>query len=218
MRDTTVKFKLKDGSKSPQKANSEDFGTDLYLAEDALIVPGMTRANLVGTGIKTEFDSQKNGMIITLRSSMSLIPISLANHIGIIEGSYRGEIKLTLRNTIPREIGDTDNLANYVLEWDETTKSLIKKSGEKVPTPLWEEMKEDMIKDEEVFLLGEPPSTNIREGQFPVGTILLNKGTRVVQSFLSPKVDIEWKEVDKLSNTYRGTGGFGSTNVNGGIN
>lgn len=42
----------------------------------------------------------------------------------------------------------------------------------------------------------------------------VRKGDRIAQLVVVPYVSVEFEEVDKLSNTERGTGGFGSTGKN----
>lgn len=39
----------------------------------------------------------------------------------------------------------------------------------------------------------------------------IEKGERFMQGLIEKNVDIEWEEVDELTETERGTGGFGST-------
>lgn len=43
------------------------------------------------------------------------------------------------------------------------------------------------------------------------GTFVVEKGMKVAQMIVTPVIDVEIEEVDDLSDTQRGTGGFGST-------
>lgn len=44
-------------------------------------------------------------------------------------------------------------------------------------------------------------------------TVWLEDGERVAQAVLMPVFHIDWNEVETLSNSERGTGGFGSTGI-----
>ena len=44
-------------------------------------------------------------------------------------------------------------------------------------------------------------------------TFVVEKGTRIAQMVLCPIVKAKFKEVDKLEDTIRGEGGFGSTGL-----
>ena len=46
---------------------------------------------------------------------------------------------------------------------------------------------------------------------YPIGTYLVRKGDRVAQGFVLPLPRVEFVEVDDISETERGLGGFGST-------
>lgn len=211
-----VKYTLDEGAQAPKQGMLEDFGTDLYLAEDVLLVPGVMKATLAGTGLHTEFDARTHGLLIVPRSSMSLMPVSMANHVGVIEGTYRGEIKIPLRNTLPQNIS-TEIIPHtkYALEWNEETKKIEEVLVEDLSPKLLEETQKSIIHDLSLYT-----STNEVEGLVKEvlsdhvisGTLLLRKGTRVAQAFLAPKEHIQWEEVPELINSERGNGGFGSTN------
>lgn len=46
------------------------------------------------------------------------------------------------------------------------------------------------------------------------GPYIVSHGDRIAQGVLAPCLQAEWKEVQELSETERGTGGFGSTGMN----
>jgi len=50
-----------------------------------------------------------------------------------------------------------------------------------------------------------------RHGYERAGGYLIKKGTRIAQMVIAPIIKAEWEEVDELSDTQRGSGGFGST-------
>ncbi|WP_438770112.1 dUTP diphosphatase [Brevibacillus sp. JB24b] len=54
---------------------------------------------------------------------------------------------------------------------------------------------------------------DIRLEQYDFGTYIIRKGDRVAQGIITPVIQASFVEVDELSDTKRGTGGFGSTGV-----
>lgn len=216
MKSVEVGFKLKDDGIAPKKGLSKDFGTDLYLREDMLIIPTAIEATLAGVGIHTEFDPEEFGMLITLRSSMSKAPISMANHVGVIEGTYRGEIMVPLRNTLStRALGEIEGVT-WVLRWDEPTKSLKRVPAYKVSDRLHQKVADQLL--DEILLVGGSKRDlvyNTAQRKLPRGTILIEKGTRVAQAYMVDKHPINWVERETLSESERGSGGFGSTNKKG---
>jgi dUTP pyrophosphatase len=116
-------------------------GFDLYLPEDTVFPAGEVTFVDFGIAAKTEGGS---GFWVLPRSSLSKTPLRLANSIGLIDPSYRGNL-----------IGAFDNTSNtdYTVE----------------------------------------------------------KGTRLLQMCLPILMPFTVEWVDKLDDTSRGTGGFGST-------
>lgn len=51
------------------------------------------------------------------------------------------------------------------------------------------------------------------EGEIPIKEHKYEVGDRVAQMIIMPYPKIEWEEVDELSETERGTGGYGSTGL-----
>ena len=49
---------------------------------------------------------------------------------------------------------------------------------------------------------------------FPYGTYLIRKGDRIAQAILAPVAYTTFEEVDELSETNRGSNGYGSTGIN----
>lgn len=211
-----VKYRIKEGGQAPTQGLHKDFGTDLYLQEDVLLIPATIEANIVGVGLHTEFEPNQFGMLITLRSSMSLVPLSLANHVGVIEGTYRGEIKLPLRNTLNTRMTGSTTGSETILEWVEEDKKLEKVNTCEIPEELHTEVFNTLWQEFEDLgsSMGEfrKLTRDYGAGRLPIGTVLLRKGTRVAQAFIAPKYVIDWEKAETLSETERGTGGFGSTN------
>jgi dUTP pyrophosphatase len=54
---------------------------------------------------------------------------------------------------------------------------------------------------------------DVIDEEFPMGTYLIRKGDRVAQGVIVPVMRAQFIEVDELSDTERGAGGFGSTGV-----
>src|SRR5699024_1061603 len=98
----------------PTQGHEQDVAVDLYTNEDALILPNMLGAKLVGLGIRTQFTAEIFGLVISPRSMMSKLPLALGNSIGVIEGTYTGEIKVALKNTYA-----STGYSNKVLVYDE---------------------------------------------------------------------------------------------------
>lgn len=207
-----VNVKVASGAVLPTQAYDEgDIASDIYTLEDALVVPGALKIPIIKTGLSTEFDSVKYGLFISPRSSITKLPISLANATGLIEGTYRGDIGITLRNELHH---DFRMWSPFAIMYDEETKSLVRKSVSDIPTGLLEKAKEQYFSEFELLFDYDIPE-DFRESLFvtevPHGTVFIPKQTRLVQAYLVEKVNMKWVKTDELSETKRGTGGFGSS-------
>lgn len=138
-----IKFKRsKPDAQVPTRADKGSAGWDLY---------SYTRSyNLgyieYGTGIHVEIPKGHVGLLYP-RSSITTTELILANSVGVIDSSYRGEIKLRFKAI-------ADNKYN-VIEY--------------------------------------------------------GIGQKIGQLIVMPYPELEWQEVEELSNTDRGDGGFGSS-------
>lgn len=90
-----VKLLHKD-AKLPKYAHSTDGAADL-IAVSIKEQPGFIE---YGIGISIELPEDHIGLIFP-RSSISNTSMGLANSIGLIDESYRGEIKVRMRNAYP---------------------------------------------------------------------------------------------------------------------
>lgn len=72
----------------------DDCGLDIPMPS-SIIVPPSRKAFSVGLGIKTE---PNHAYMLVPRSSISKTPLRLANSIGIIDKSYRGELIVKVDN------------------------------------------------------------------------------------------------------------------------
>ena len=129
--------KLHKDARVPHYANAGDAGMDIY----AVSKEKKDKFIEYGTGLSFELP-EDYVMLIFPRSSLSNKDLILANHVGVLDSGYRGELKLR-----------------------------FKKTGE------------------DVYEIGD----------------------KIGQIIVVPFPKIEFEEVDKLSDTTRGKGGFGST-------
>ena len=113
-------------------------------------------------------------MLIFPRSSVSKYDLSLANAVGVLDSSYRGELKLRFKRNYRIE-----NLPSEETNGKFTTTSI-----------LWGE-------DTKNYRINACDWYNV--------------GDRIGQIMILPYPIIEFEETDELSDTERGTGGFGST-------
>lgn len=99
-----MRIKLSNGAIAPSRANSTDAGLDLKAAADYVLQPGTT--TMVDTGVSIdmqEFDPCHNRTmpmvgLVFQRSGFTKLGVSLANSVGVIDASYRGNIIVALRN------------------------------------------------------------------------------------------------------------------------
>ena len=80
------------------KEKDEDAGFDLYTLEDIIINDEETY--FIDFGIQCEMlnnDNKNESYYLYPRSSISKTPLILANHVGIIDSGYRGNIKAAIK-------------------------------------------------------------------------------------------------------------------------
>ena len=132
------------------------------------------------TGLSIEIPEGYVGLIFP-RSSVSNYPLQLANNVGVIDSTYRGEIILKYRNNWEywSESNDEDFL------WD------LSENGH--------------------FYFHERPEDEQRG--FTLYRNVYKIGDRIGQLIIIPYPNIEFEEVDELSETERGEGGYGSTGM-----
>lgn len=153
-----VKFKkLHKDAVLPSYAKTGDAGMDLVATENGrLINSGEAKDQWYyieyGTGLAMELDSGFVGLLFP-RSSISKSSLILANSVGVVDASFRGEICLRFKI-------DAGLMNQSIGEWSPAK---------------------------------------------------YKKGERVGQLIILPYPTIEPEFVDELSDTDRGTGGFGST-------
>ena len=108
--------RLHDRARPPAPAHDGDAGYDLHAAEAATIAAG-ERAS-VGTGLALALPGGFAGLVIP-RSGLALRHgIALVNSPGLIDSGYRGEVRVLLLNTDPRErfeVAVGDRIAQLVV-------------------------------------------------------------------------------------------------------
>jgi len=102
----------------PRYAHPGDAGLDLHAREDAVLEPGGGRA-LVPTGIAIAIPPGHAAFVLP-RSGLALRHgVTLVNTPGLIDAAYRGEVKVVMLNTDPREryaVTRGDRIAQLVMQ------------------------------------------------------------------------------------------------------
>lgn len=209
-----VLLKVTVDGKQPKQAYPGDVGTDIYTAEDVLIYPGALRATIIPTGLSTAFDEINYGMLIAPRSSILKYPLSMSNSLGVIEGTYRGDLGIVLRHTLS---GNAHMLSNHALAINEETGELEPIHIKDIPAGALRKAKEQYMKEYKLLNPGLNASEVVAKtsemfiSQVIHTTLFIPKGTRIAQMFLFDKVTPEYKLVGELPQSVRGEKGFGSS-------
>lgn len=206
-----VDYVLEEGGIKPSQGHDLDVGMDMYTNKGALIMPDMLGSTMVGLGVRTQFNPVWSGMLLSPRSMMAKLPLMMGNTIGVIEGTYTGEIMVPLRNTLNTTTAD---LASIAFTYDEDTKKVARIFVDDIPEEVREEAFKKYIEEKELqgFAMNKEEAESIRfSDRVPFGSVYIPKGTRLVQAYLIPRTTIELNEVDELKETVRGDNGFGST-------
>jgi dUTP diphosphatase len=93
--------RLRDGAVLPERAYDGDAGLDLAACERVELGPG-ERAT-VGTGIAVAVPHGYAGFVQPRSGLASRHGITIVNSPGLVDSGYRGELKVVLHNTDPRE-------------------------------------------------------------------------------------------------------------------
>jgi dUTP pyrophosphatase len=108
--------RLSEDAREPSRAHNGDAGYDLYAVEPASIGPG-ERAS-VGTGIALAIPDGWAGLVLPRSGLAARHGITLPNAPGLIDSGYRGEVRVLLLNTDPREpfeVAAGDRIAQLLL-------------------------------------------------------------------------------------------------------
>jgi dUTP pyrophosphatase len=104
--DATIKVKkLTSTATIPTKSRKTDAGYDLYADEDIALYPEDTK--LISTGIAFAIPDGYAGLIWD-RSGLGTKGVH--RHAGVVDSSYRGEVKVALYNARPGHVDFTDNM------------------------------------------------------------------------------------------------------------
>ena len=113
----TLEFtRLSEEAREPTRAHDGDAGFDLYAVESVKIAPGERSA--VGTGIALAIPEGWAGLVLPRSGLAARNGITLPNAPGLIDAGYRGEVRVLLLNTDPREtfeVAPGDRIAQLVL-------------------------------------------------------------------------------------------------------
>jgi dUTP pyrophosphatase len=93
--------RLREDAVVPQRAYAGDAGLDLSACERVELAPG-ERA-LVGTGLAIAIPAGYAGYVQPRSGLAAKHGITIVNTPGLVDSGYRGELKVILHNTDPRE-------------------------------------------------------------------------------------------------------------------
>jgi len=103
-------------SQVPVYAHPGDAGADLVAAEAVRLAPG-ERA-LIGTGVRIALPEGYVAFVVPRSGLAAKHGITIVNAPGTVDAGYRGEIKVSLLNTDPREAYDVavgDRIAQIIV-------------------------------------------------------------------------------------------------------
>lgn len=89
--------KLKKDAVIPTKGSPFAAGSDLYSAEDDLVIEAGKTA-MIGTGLAMEIPEGYAGLVYARSGLACKEGLAPANKVGVIDSDYRGEIKVALHN------------------------------------------------------------------------------------------------------------------------
>lgn len=89
--------KLKKNAVIPTKGSPFAAGSDLYSAENDLVIEAGKTA-MIGTGLAMEIPEGYAGLVYARSGLACKEGLAPANKVGVIDSDYRGEIKVALHN------------------------------------------------------------------------------------------------------------------------
>lgn len=182
-----IRFKkLSPNAVMPTKAHSTDAGFDLTATSCVFDKDGNAT---YGTSLAVEIPSGFVGLIFP-RSSIAKKDLALSNSVGVIDSSYRGEIKFKFKPTLLYiDRGSVGKDENDYEGTDQTD-----------------------IRTQEVSFHGRNGKyPDVGKGCLPFPPRVYQVGQRIGQLIIMPYPEVEFEEADELSESDRGDGGFGST-------
>ena len=211
-----MKYQLVDGATAPTQGYKGDVAFDTYVRETTIVVSGGLSQTKLPLGIKTEFDHDKYAVLVSPRGSFSKLPLTLANSVGLVEGTYRGEYLALVRGHL---IASGVSSKFITLIDGELASISIEDALKTIPgtKEALEKAKAQFLKDSAIMndIVGRGIPQDVEEQLFvsivPTGTIIIPKDTRLVQVWAVQKEKIEWIESTTLTDTVRGSGAVGSS-------
>jgi dUTP pyrophosphatase len=101
---------------APTFAHPGDAGADLVAAEPVVLEPG--QRGTVGTGLSIAMPGGYVGFVVPRSGLAAKHGITIVNSPGTVDAGYRGELRVTLLNTDPREsyaIAVGDRIAQLIV-------------------------------------------------------------------------------------------------------
>lgn len=111
-----VKFKkLVSFAIVPNQATPGDAGLDLYALHDEKVEPG--KVSIISTGIACAIPERHVGLVCPRSGLAAKYGITVVNAPGVIDSSYRGEIKVLLTTLVDRfyKIQEGDRIAQLLI-------------------------------------------------------------------------------------------------------
>lgn len=182
-----VKFKkLVDSAIIPTYAHDGDIGMDIYAT--SIEYDEQYDLYKYHTGLSVE-TSEEYGILLFARSSNTKKDVYLPNSVGIVDSAiYRGEIMFMFKSRI--SLYERSNIIGL--------KAFMKALGSGLSA------KEAEEKAEEAKHIIQEMTKALEFAPYEIGD-------RIGQMVIIPRTIINAIQVDKLSETIRGEGGFGST-------
>ncbi len=173
--------KLNENAVIPTYAHVTDAGFDLTAV--SVKRDSAKDVYIYGTGLAIEIPKGYVGLLFP-RSSNKNTEAYMTNHVGVIDSGYRGEVMVCYKTRTARTI--CDNLGDVITDFYETQSSCEERDIT--------QFVEDMLKD----------GRNALKAPYSIGD-------RIAQLIIIPYPCVEFEEVDELSDSDRGTNGYGST-------
>ncbi len=174
-------------AKLPTRAHATDAGWDLYAASRVFDRKGTVT---YGTGIAMEIPEGHVGLVFP-RSSVANKDLNLSNSVGVIDAGYRGEITVRFRPTLSffeRDLPPASDPDDYDgRDQTDPTTQYVSFHGRDERMP------------------------DVPAGCLPFANHNYEVGERVAQIIIMPFPEVAFQEAASLSDSERGTGGYGST-------
>lgn len=173
----------------PTKAHTTDAGCDLTAISRVFAADGTAT---YGTGLAIEIPEGYVGLLFP-RSSVYRVDQHLTNCVGVIDSGYRGEIKFKFKPTLV--YADKDGI------------------GEEATEPWQYEGTDQTDPDtQEVTFNGRQDMyPDLNEGCMPFPFRAYEIGERIGQIIIMPYPEVEYEVADTLSDSDRGTTGYGDS-------